>query len=582
MKDHLGNVRMVLTEESQTDMYPPLTMEAGIRSSEQTYYSPNPLSTIESPKPSGFDSDTSNHTVVRLNYTDAARRIGPSILLKVMATDTVDIKTDVFYKSAGQNNNNNHIISEMVAGLIAAFGGTSSAMDPTGHYTIGDRNTTTFNSSGYPGIDNLKNGDPNLNAGKPKAYMNWILFDEQFNMVSSSSGTRQINSNADTKGTMAELGKIMSTNGYLYVYLSNESPMDVYFENFQVTHHRGRILDENHYYLFGLPIAGLSSRALKTGYIPNRFLFISKEFQIKEFSDGSELSLFDFGSRFYDAQIGRWGAIDPNCEKMDRFSPFNYGFDNPIRFLDPDGKEPVPLPTPKLDETPSDPTGMDKQEGRLNSDDFMYHSTVQDASQATLNNGVQGPKDPPKKDKKNQPSDNGKTDPEKFLDYLATVAGYFAIPADALKELGGFDKAMKLLKSGKFIANFNGVDRVWNITFMGNKSVSASFVAVAKKDFEFLAKGNGIIFKGAKMASLTFGWIGAGIATAKVIKDPTGDNIKDAVFSYATFIPGIGWYISDGYSVMKELGIQKFFQDTFREYRESNKQEHCSFCNLPH
>ena len=54
-----------------------------------------------------------------------------------------------------------------------------------------------------------------------------LLFDEQFNIVNSSSGTRQVNSNADVKGTMAELGKIMNTNGYLYVYLSNEGPTDV-------------------------------------------------------------------------------------------------------------------------------------------------------------------------------------------------------------------------------------------------------------------------------------------------------------------------------------------------------------------
>ena len=118
---------------------------------------------------------TSNHTVVRLNYTDPARRIGPSILLKVMATDTVDIRTDVFYKSVGQNNNNSHIVSEMITGLIAAFGGNSGALDPTGKYTIGQRNGSSFTSSGYPNIDNLKNSDPNTNAGKPKAYMNACL-----------------------------------------------------------------------------------------------------------------------------------------------------------------------------------------------------------------------------------------------------------------------------------------------------------------------------------------------------------------------------------------------------------------------
>ncbi|MBS1927750.1 MAG: hypothetical protein IT254_07365 [Chitinophagaceae bacterium] len=166
------------------------------------------------------------------------------------------------------------------------------------------------------------------------------LWRKQFNFICQQSQYLQL-SVIGSPQTITLLGSSMikaPANGYVYIYVSNESRNPVYIDNFLVLHQPGRIEEETHYYPFGLIQEGISSKAATT--LENKHKYNGKELQSKEFSDGSGVEWLDFGARMYDNQIGRWHVLDPLASKFPYISPYTAFNNNPLRFKDPTGMEP--------------------------------------------------------------------------------------------------------------------------------------------------------------------------------------------------------------------------------------------------
>ncbi len=102
-----------------------------------------------------------------------------------------------------------------------------------------------------------------------------------------------------------------------------------------ITDQAGTVAEQNDYYPFG--------KRTNTGeqYLlmpTNRYKFNGKELQTI-----ANMEYLDYGARLYDPTIARWLSVDPLAEKYTSVSPYGYCANNPVNFIDPDGRREWPV-----------------------------------------------------------------------------------------------------------------------------------------------------------------------------------------------------------------------------------------------
>ncbi len=126
-------------------------------------------------------------------------------------------------------------------------------------------------------------------------------------------------------------------DGYKYVYQFKDHLDNVRLsykdKNKDGTITQDEIVQEKNYYPFGLTHKGYNDVLRGRNH--------TYGFGNKEEQDEIGLGWIDITARNYDPALGRWMNLDPLAEQMRRHSPYNYAFDNPVYYIDPDGMKPL-------------------------------------------------------------------------------------------------------------------------------------------------------------------------------------------------------------------------------------------------
>jgi len=142
------------------------------------------------------------------------------------------------------------------------------------------------------------------------------------NPLSRERGLHGVNGVSDGNGR--RLANAFRTAGNKYYYHN-----DMLGSVRRLVRQNQTFVYERDYYPYGSDRRAAGATHLPS---PEHFKFTGKNQDV-------EFSLYYFGARYYDPELGRWTQPDPLADRYPGWSPYVYALDNPLRYVDPDGEK---------------------------------------------------------------------------------------------------------------------------------------------------------------------------------------------------------------------------------------------------
>jgi hypothetical protein len=323
LKDHQGNTRLAFGNLHEVNTYK-ATMETPFAGTEESAFKK-----ISSTRYTDVSPFTYNHTArstyvpipdksSRLNGSVSGLEVGPGKVLNINSGEKLRMEVYARYNPGSGN------ASDVVASLVSAA--TTSL-----NVTVGE-NPAAYNAFNtyLPGFVN----SVTYNTGEPKAYLNYILFDAShgnpqfgFVVVPGSAAVKW-----EKLSISLSIPSIGYNGGYAYVYLTNESNYNVFFDDFLIVHEKSnmalRVTESADYYPFGLLIEG--TRYEDEGRLANAYGY---QGDYSEFDSRTGWNRFALRGN-YDSRLGRWQSGDPYQQFA---SPYVGMGNSAINGTDPNG-----------------------------------------------------------------------------------------------------------------------------------------------------------------------------------------------------------------------------------------------------